>query len=309
MKLNFVELLKVQSYSGQEYKMVHYIEGLLTKMQIPYKYDEIGNIIAMKGNGKIGLVAHTDTVHEIFEGEMRIIYSKGTLKAFKSVIRKNKIKNVITGIGGDDKVGIFLVLRLLQELNDVTAFFVTQEEIGSVGALYLNRKYLEPCSYFIEIDRRGIKDVVTQYYNSDLINSEFKKKIKPILKKHNRVEASGLTTDIIALAEAGSINVSAINVSCGYYNPHTAFEYISIDEVNKTYQFVKDLIVVLGTKRYEHKYESYSYSYSKWWEHYYNDDTYEDDRGYLYDNVDDDDDEDLKNYAKWSKIFQTYGGK
>lgn len=303
------ELLKTQSKSGKEYKVIELITKQLRALKISYEVDYIGNIIATKGTGAVGLVAHTDTVHSINKEPLNFYKDKkGNLHGYRKVIKKKgKPKFIASGIGGDDKVGIYLVMKLSNELPNVRAFFFVQEETGSVGASSLDESYLEPCSYLLQIDRQTIKDIVTEYSGIKLINDDFEAKLKPLLKKYHRKQASGLTTDVISLAMDEKVSVSVANISCGYYNPHTSQEYISIKDVFKTYLFTKDLIKALGEKEYPKVFDKIKYE-NNYWANIYgyaiDDDYYDDDDDSFYDEVDDDDDEDLKNYAGWYKAYR-----
>ncbi len=254
----FDKLLRTQSSSRQEFKVVELITNYLNELKIPYHLDEYGNIIAKKGRGSIGLAAHTDTIHDIFNDSPLYFYKdkKNNLYGYKVESRgiKNKKKCIKVGIGGDDKVGIHLTLKLLNKLENAKAFFFTGEEIGSTGALSMNVKHLESCSYLIQIDRAGIEDVVTSYFGSSLISDDFLEAIAPVLIKHKRIEASGMTTDVIALAEDSKLDVSVINVSCGYYKSHTSEEFINLIDVKRTYFLLLDLVNVLGEEPYPHEY-------------------------------------------------------
>lgn len=92
----------------------------------------------------------------------------------------------------------------------------------------------------------------------------------------------GMMTDVLELSEQG-IGISCINVSCGYYDPHTDDEFTIKEDLLNCLEFVKYAITNC-TKVYEHKYEySYGgygrYGYGKLGRTYGFDDYY---RGYGY---------------------------
>ena len=60
-----------------------------------------------------------------------------------------------------------------------------------------------------------------------------------------------MLTDILAIKE-NNIELSAINVSVGYYNPHSSNEYIIVEDLLKATSFVKECIKELGYSKYEH---------------------------------------------------------
>lgn len=65
-------------------------------------------------------------------------------------------------------------------------------------------------------------------------------------------------TDISQLKK--KIDVSCINMSCGYYNMHTAQEFISIEDVKCAIEAGKKMVNVLGLKKYEYQYKPIVYT-------------------------------------------------
>ena len=84
-----------------------------------------------------------------------------------------------------------------------------------------------------------------------LFSDDFHKQIEPFLDKWNYGVVSGGRTDVVKLKEIG-LNISVFNMSCGYYNPHTDYEYVNIDDVVKCFNFVHDIIKNLSNKKWYH---------------------------------------------------------
>jgi hypothetical protein len=97
-----------------------------------------------------------------------------------------------------------------------------------------------------------------------------------------------MMTDVLELTERG-VGVACINMSCGYYEPHTDDEYTVIDDLLNAYDLVAHIITKC-TKVYEHTYEyvpSKYYGYyggygrygttNKWGQTYDTGDWYDDD--------------------------------
>ena len=65
-------------------------------------------------------------------------------------------------------------------------------------------------------------------------------------------------TDISQLKK--KIDVSCINISCGYYNMHSNQEFISIDDVCRAIEVGKNMVNTLGYKKYEYEYKPIIYT-------------------------------------------------
>lgn len=158
------------------------------------------------------------------------------------------------GIGGDDKCGVVACLELLKKINCKVVFF-REEETGCVGAKKYNQETLKKNRFMIEIDRRGSSDLIFNghYLEANLASDEFIEDVSVLGEKFGFNPEKGLYTDVSHLRETG---ISRMNISCGYYLPHTAKEYVVLSELQNTI----DLCYTIGkklTKQYKHKAEVY----------------------------------------------------
>lgn len=200
--------------------------------------------ILAHGNVPILLVAHMDTVHSTVE---------------KIVIEKN-IWTSPTGIGGDDRCGIYMILDVIEKSKHKPyVLFTTDEEIGGIGV----QKFLKDFPYnefdikfMIEFDRKGNNEAV--FYQCQ--NKEF---IEFITKKLDMKYDDGSFTDICYIMD--SWDIAGVNLSSGYYNAHTKKEYIVIDDMlnvsEKTIKFLDELDY--STLK---KYDVQSYEYSMYYD-------------------------------------------
>ena len=80
-------------------------------------------------------------------------------------------------------------------------------------------------------------------------------------------ETDGLMTDIEQLKEQG-LNVSCVNLSCGYYEPHTDNEYTDKKDLLNCLRFIEHIITnCKKTYRHEAEYDERAYlnfAYSSW---------------------------------------------
>lgn len=173
-------------------------------------YDKFGNITALAGPRAI--VAHTDAVSQQNGRDHEpVIYQNGVFTS-----RRGK-----RPIGGDDKVGIAVALTIAASYPDISVLLPSDEEIGCVGSRQL--RFKEPFDLAVQCDRRGINDLVLETGWLTLTSPEARKAIRSFLPY--RKEEIGSITDVAELMENGQVN-NAINLSCGYFNPHTADEYV-----------------------------------------------------------------------------------
>jgi hypothetical protein len=170
-------------------------------------------------------VAHTDTVAD----------KKPTYNSL--VVDGVNIYNNDGVLGADDRAGIWIAIELMKDNADAYFLFTDEEEIGGLGAkeFVKSRVYSElvsGTSCFIELDRRGYKDIATYGHgNKELID---------LFEQQGYEETYGSYTDIVELCEASIIG--GINLSVGYYNEHTSREYLNTGEMKYTLNRVKDVL-------------------------------------------------------------------
>lgn len=241
----FEEILMCQAYQEDDEETRAVVIRELDKMGVARTVDEIGNIIATKGEGPYPTVcAHLDTVHQRTKD----------YQPYRYHMEDGDITyDAPTGIGGDDKCGIYGVLELLRALPNIRAVFFVQEECGTIGAYAIDLEIFEDSAYLIELDRRGDSDVIATLMFDDTVSEQFTADIMPVMGDAWDF-ADGTFTDVMILAERG-VGLSAINVSCGYHNAHTAAEWISWKELCKSVAFVFDLVIALGQTIYPHEME------------------------------------------------------
>ncbi|MDA9272154.1 hypothetical protein N9Q05_02060 [bacterium] len=240
------EVMAVQTTSYNTKLMNDYIVKYITQLGGCKVVKRDGNIYVTKGSSDVYpcVVAHTDTVHDI-EKEMHVIELNGVLLSVNDKYER-------MGIGGDDKVGIFVALEVLRNTEVCKVAFFRDEEVGCVGSKVADMKFFNDVAFVLQCDRRGYDDFVNEIFYTKLYSEDFSNAIQGLLYKYGRVESDGGMTDVYQLAENG-LDVCVANMSCGYYDPHTDNEYIKIKEVYDTLDFVQELVDDLGHRRWEMK--------------------------------------------------------
>tara|TARA_R110002020_G_scaffold220785_2_gene428786 strand:- start:42637 stop:43869 length:1233 start_codon:yes stop_codon:yes gene_type:complete len=264
------DILCVQSESGKEDKMREMILKQISEIKKTLPLKEQKNFIVKKGQGNIYVtkgkikkkqkypcvVSHMDTVHDIIEN-----YSIFETNGYFYAMDGDNIEQV--GTGGDDKVGIFITLEMLRFKKNIKVAFFREEEVGCLGSKDAPKKFFKDCGYALQCDRQGHKDFVNSISGIDLYGDEFSKEIAPILEKYEREETSGGLTDVKSIKQ--KVDICVANMSCGYYEPHSNQEVVSIHVVTLTRNMVSELIDKLGCKLWKHKSKpKTNSSYSMW---------------------------------------------
>jgi hypothetical protein len=252
-----IDTLSVQSYSGQEDLMIAYIQQFV-KDNVPQATIEVkdNNIYVTKGTADYYpcIVSHTDTVHNIHQ-DFGVYERDGVLFAFSNDVEAQ------VGIGGDDKVGVWIGLQMLLDKDVVKCAFFHSEEIGCVGSSAADMNFFKDVGYCFQSDRRGNKDFVNNIYNVELFSEEFSHKISSTLKKYGYAETSGALTDVYQLKLNG-LDVCVANMSSGYYAPHTDKEVVDVADATNCCDMISSLIDLLGCNLYVQK--SAAPSWDEW---------------------------------------------
>ena len=273
--MNNLELLKdvlsVPTKTYQEERMVAFLVNWLTENNIPHFVDEHNNVYATKQESPElpedfyfpCVISHTDTVHNIdtiniheemlnnAQGEEKLSY-----KAYND-------EGNPTGIGGDDKCGVFACLTLLQELPNVKAAFFVSEETGCHGSLKASEEFFENVGYGIQFDAPENWMVTERCFGQVLFDrdSEFFESCDKVLTEgmdNNYMEYMVHPyTDVYALR--GKFDFSCINFSIGYYNYHTKHEYVVVEDVFNGIDMGKKMIESLGNNLHHKKASQYDW--------------------------------------------------
>jgi di/tripeptidase len=199
-----------------------------------HRIDDEGNIfIGDFSTVKPCIVAHLDSVHH------------SRIKRIKYNQKNNSISSP-QGIGGDDKCGIIAGLELLRRGLDVNVLFTVEEEIGGSGAYTVDVLDVENVSYFIEVDRYGHNEIITQSGLNTIASDEMIESFKPFMDAYGfHSSTNGIFTDVNILTSTAKR--CAVNVSCGYYNHHTKKEYVRLDELENTICFIASVVSSVDT--------------------------------------------------------------
>ena len=257
MERNYDLLKQVLSVPTKTYKedlMIQFIADWLTENNIPFYVDEMYNIYATKQTDENVeyfpcVISHTDTVHTIdtinvveemlpnAQGEIKL-----SLKAYNN-------EGDPTGIGGDDKCGVYGCLELLKELPNLKAAFFVSEETGCHGSRKSDPEFFKNVGYGIQFDAPE-NNMISEYLMSKKMfdrDSEFFRVGGELITEHFPADTKYHKhpyTDIYMVNQL--FNIPCFNISIGYYRYHTANEYVVVEDTYNGIKVGKLMIEGLG---------------------------------------------------------------
>mgnify|MGYP001195734142 CR=1 FL=1 len=246
------KVLSIQTYSGEEWRMFAFIVRECKRLGVDVTQDEHGNLYITKGVSSTYpcVVAHMDSVHKIGK-DLSIIEHNGVMTGFNYATMQQ------SGIGGDDKVGIYIGLRCLEEYDAIKLAFFVDEERGCIGSGGADMSFFDDCRFVLQADRRGNTDFVVNASGTKLSSKKFKKAVRPLIADYGYSFSDGMMTDVMQLKQNG-LKVSCANISCGYYRPHAVDEYVVVEHVETCLDMFITLIDNMEDV-YEHTYSPPSY--------------------------------------------------
>ena len=236
-----MELLKqlfcIHSKSGKEGKIRKFIWNWVrqTVPDAKIECDKPGNLYITKGKSSTFpcIVAHMDQVQERHSKDFIAYEAEDIIIGFSPKHKEQQ------GLGADDKCGLWIALKCLQKFDCLKLAFFVGEEVGCKGSGLANMAFFDDCRFVIEPDRKGSEDLITQIGWTPLCSDDFLKDIG--FKKFGYKEAEGMMTDIEALKDKG-LMLSCINLSCGYYRPHSNEEFVYKPALLNCLAFVEHII-------------------------------------------------------------------
>ena len=195
------------------------------------------------------LVAHLDTVH---------------MEPVRDICRSGDGTILMSpqGIGGDDRAGVYMALKILEQVC-CHVLFCEDEETGGQGARKFTASSLTPdVNYIVGMDRRGHDDAV--FYGCD--NREF----VDFVTEFGFQEAYGSFSDISILAP--HFEIAAVNTSAGYYNEHRLHEHINLAHMEHNITRILEMVQT-PTDQFEYiERETYGFgafeSQIRLWDHF-----------------------------------------
>ena len=252
-------VLSVPTATYHEDRMVEFLVKWLTENNIEHYVDEHNNVYATKQESQDlpedfyfpCVIAHTDTVHGLNDINVREEMLPNSQKEIKLSYKGYDNDGAPTGIGGDDKCGVFACLTLLKELPYLKASFFVSEETGCHGSLKADPNFFKNVGYGIQFDAPENWMITEKCFGQVLFDrkTEFFEACDEVLTEGMGNKMRYMVhpyTDVYALR--GQFDFSCINLSIGYYQYHTSHEYVVIEDVINGIDMGKKMIDKLGHK-------------------------------------------------------------
>lgn len=253
------QILSIPTCSKHETRLIEFLVRYALDNKIEFKVDVHGNVFYYKGELEDGefrpcVVAHTDTVHYqhrdlIAENTNLIIREE--IEDFQQVLKAyHPTSYKQTGIGGDDKAGVFVALELFNKYDKIMAAFFVSEEIGCIGSKAADISNFDKVGWFIQFDAPFNNWVSKSCNGVILFDDKFQDNISDILAEHGQTNISyDPYTDVYALRPKTGIN--CINIFAGYMKMHTSQEYVVLEFVQQSIDLGDALIKHLGNSEYK----------------------------------------------------------
>lgn len=226
------------------------------------KYNKVHNLLAVRGNPRVCLVAHTDVCRDHgWAGTSQapdvfpVLKNWGTDNSPRMVIQDKDCK---FQTGGDDRLGVAINMWLaLNTGYDIALLFTTDEEIGLCSADEVKFSELKKFDLLVQVDRGNqTNQLVTRIGGVQLCSPRTTQRLLKISDDMGRTrkEVSGLCTDVQVIVRNG-VAKEAVNMTCGYHNSFgdSAKEYIEVEEARSTMKFVSSIVQYYDLRLDQHE--------------------------------------------------------
>lgn len=209
-----------------EYTIPYGYEHLLEKyLPKGYKKDEVGNYYIEIGNSETLFTTHLDTYSDKYEKVNHVI-DGNIIKTDGSTI-----------LGGDNKIGMSILLYLIHNNKPGTYYFFIGEEpilsgglFGSFNILKKNPDFFKKFKRAVAFDRKSKGSIVTRQMGRRCCSDEF---ANDLINKFNipyKIDTNAYYTDTAVFMD---IIPECTNISAGGYNEHFTNEYVDISYTEK----------------------------------------------------------------------------
>ena len=246
-------LYGIHSLTGFEWPMIQFIREQVGE-HIPeatVRFDKLGNLYISKGEAGVGyptLACHLDQVQKIHSEDFEVRQDGDILYGWSEQNQQRE------GLGADDKNGIWICLRCLEECPRLKVFMAVGEEKGCIGSNRADMSFFADSLYVLEPDCKGGTEVHTNLRGIPCASPEFEKSLQT--EQYGFTITEGKGSDILALT-LSNIGVSCANIPAGYHLPHKDDEYTIVAELEHALVFIRH-IVTTEHRRFPHTYRTYT---------------------------------------------------
>lgn len=224
-----VELFDIQSKSRNMNTMLTHMKQELINAGCTVRTVD-DQLFARKGTSPDPIpyiVAHADTVHAIVDKKRYATACYVDDNGDMVYYAYDPTTNGARGIGGDDKVGLWVAIEAAYALDDVGVVITVDEEIGALGAISIDPAEFDDAAVLIEVDRKGGTEAIYESFCGEMSSQAWRDHVDPIIASHGlKWSAEGTMTDVTEILDLHIADVSVVNLAAGYYGAHTSSEVV-----------------------------------------------------------------------------------
>ena len=124
-----------------------------------------------------------------------------------------------------------------------------------MGSTKADVTFFYDCSMIFQMDRNVYKglELITYTNGVKTCSKEFVEAAKPIMKKYQFFESSGMCTDVGEIVKLPGIDCIGVNFSAGYFDEHSEREITSIQALENSISFGYECLLTLGSTKWYHR--------------------------------------------------------
>lgn len=215
------------------------------------KKSENGSYLWIHGDVNIAITAHVDTVDSwatnVVTKRLKTTNENGRTKL--TAVDNSRFPTIL---GGDDRVGVYLLWKILTETAMRPHILLFDgEESGGVGSLnFIKDHKTVPFNYIFSMDMPGKNKFMWYSYQS--------KQLIPYMENKGFFnDGAGIFTDIYHLCRE-YCNLQGVVMTVGYYKQHTHKEYIILEDVEHSFNQLKEILAEGSIGMFGEQYEQRS---------------------------------------------------
>ncbi len=252
-------LYAIHSPFYKEWPMICFIREYIREHvpEAEVEMDSWGNLYIKKGESADypTLACHLDQVQLVHSDDFAVKEEDGTLYGWSEQNQRRE------GLGADDKNGIWVCLRCLEECPHLKVFMAVGEEKGCIGSNRADMLFFADSLYVLEPDCKGGEEIHTNLKGIPCASLEFEQALLVANAQSSNIKnqytfTPGKGSDIFALTLNG-IGVSSANIPVGYHLPHKDDEYTVIAELEHTLAFIRHFVTT-EHRRFPHTYKTFT---------------------------------------------------
>ena len=171
-------LYEIHSPTGNEWPLICFICDYVAEHvpEATVQMDRLGNLYITKGeacNGYPTIACHMDQVQALHSADFEVRQEGDILYGWSEQNQRRE------GLGADDKNGIYIALRCLEECPRLKVFMAVGEEKGCIGSNRARMAFFSDSLYVLEPDCKGGTEPHTVLRGIPCASNDFEEALQP----------------------------------------------------------------------------------------------------------------------------------